>query len=98
MTAAPLRSAGIAPLVPDRYRLGALIRLVSDTLTEQRVLRLRSHPGCGGIEIELRGRVVTVSGRQVVLGPNALALFKALAAVDTVVSRVQLQRYLPACR
>ena len=95
LTAAPLRAAGIAPLVPDRYRLGALIRLVCDTLTEQRVLRLRSHPGCGGIEIEVRGRVVSFGDRQVVLGPNALALFKALAGSSTVVSRGQLQRCLP---
>jgi uroporphyrinogen-III synthase len=29
VTAEPLREAGIDPLVPDRYRLGALVRLVT---------------------------------------------------------------------
>ena len=75
VTAGPLRDAGATVRVPDRYRLGALIRLVSEELVDHRVLRLRS----GDTELELRGRAVTVDGRPVKLGPNALALFKALA-------------------
>ena len=43
----------------------------------------------------MRGRAVTVGGRQVVLGPNALALFKTLAASPTVVPRAELLRCLP---
>ena len=55
ITAAPLREAGVPALTPDRYRLGALIRLVCDTLSSERVQRLR----CGELEIEVRGRAVT---------------------------------------
>ena len=40
VTAAPLVAAGIAPLIPERYRMGALIRLVCEHLSEQRVVRL----------------------------------------------------------
>ena len=55
------------------------------------VQRLR----CGDLEIEVRGRAVTVADRRVVLGPNALSLFKVLAASPTVVSRTELLRCLP---
>ena len=37
MSATPLLEAGIRPAVPDRYRLGALIRLVCDELSERHV-------------------------------------------------------------
>lgn len=91
VTAAPLREAGAVVLTPDRYRLGALIRLVTEELVQHRVLRLRS----GETELELRGRVVAVDGRPVKLAPNALALFKTLAGTDAVVRRQDLQRCLP---
>ena len=41
VTAGPLREAGIAPVIPERYRLGALIRLVSDQLTSAHARRFR---------------------------------------------------------
>lgn len=91
VTAAPLRDAGAVVLTPDRYRLGALIRLVTEELVQHRVLRLRS----GETELELRGRAVAVDGRPVKLAPNSLALFKTLAGTDTVVRRQDLQRCLP---
>ena len=91
VTAAPLRDAGAVVRTPDRYRLGALIRLVTEDLVQHRVLRLRS----GGTPLELRGRAVAVDGRPVRLGPNSLALFKALARTDAVVRRQDLQRCLP---
>ncbi|MFL6026708.1 MAG: uroporphyrinogen-III synthase, partial [Friedmanniella sp.] len=52
VTAAPLRAAGIEPVVPDRFRLGALIRLVCEELAAHRVQRYR----CGQVLLELRGR------------------------------------------
>jgi uroporphyrinogen-III synthase len=91
VTAAPLRAAGIIPAIPDRYRLGALIRLVSEELIERHVRRFRS----GQTEIELRGRSVLVDGRHVTLGPNALLLFTALASSESVVSRQELVDRLP---
>jgi uroporphyrinogen-III synthase len=86
-----LREAGIAPIVPERYRLGALIRLVSDQLTSAHARRFV----CGDTPIELRGRVVTVNGRSVTLGPHALALFTALSETDAVLSRSELIQCLP---
>jgi uroporphyrinogen-III synthase len=91
VTAAPLRAAGIDPVVPDRFRLGALIRLVCEELGAHHVERYRS----GEVVLELRGRSITVDGHPVVLGPNALALLRTLARSDGVVSRAELIRALP---
>ena len=91
VTAAPLLAAGITPVLPDRYRLGALIRLVCEQLAVHHVERFRS----GDVLLELRGRSITVDGRSVVLGPNALALFRTLARSTTVVSRAELGDALP---
>lgn len=91
VTAQPLAEAGIVPIVPDRYRLGALIRLVCEDLARHHVQVFRAH----GTLIEVRGRSVAVGGRSVLLGPSALALFKALAAAEGVVSRQQLVAALP---
>ena len=91
VTAGPLSAAGIPVLVPERHRLGALIRLVTEELGERHVRRFRS----GATSIELRGRCVLVDGRQVVLGPNALLLFTTLASSESVVSRSELSDRLP---
>jgi uroporphyrinogen-III synthase len=91
VTAEPLREAGIEPVVPDRYRLGALVRLVSDELTQRHIQRFRSNE----VIIELRGHQVTVDGRQTSLGPNSLALLLALASSESVLSRHELVACLP---
>jgi uroporphyrinogen-III synthase len=91
VTAGPLIEVGIEPIQPDRYRLGAMIRLVSEYLDQRRVQRFHS----AGVELELRGRCVTVDGSVVTLGPSALALFKALATSRGVVSRQNLIKCLP---
>lgn len=91
VTAGPLRDAGATVLAPDRHRLGALIRLVSEELVENRVRRLR----CGSAELELRGGAVLVDGRLITLGPNAFALLRTLADTDGVARRADLQRCLP---
>jgi uroporphyrinogen-III synthase len=44
--------------------------------------------------IELRGRSVSVDGRSIMLGPNALTLFTTLAASSSVVSRQELSEAL----
>jgi uroporphyrinogen-III synthase len=91
VTAGPLIEVGIEPIQPDRSRLGALIRLVSEYLDQNRVQRFQS----AGVELELRGRCVSVDGKIVTLGPSALALFKTLAASRGVVSRHDLIKCLP---
>lgn len=91
VTAAPLIEAGIDVIMPDRYRMGALIRLVCDRLNRDRVRRYRSLAGGGAEVLELRGQTVRVGDRQVRLGPTALALFRRLAdAESAVLSRDQL--------
>ncbi len=95
VTAGPLVEAGIPVLRPDRYRLGALIRLVCDQLSVHRVRRYRTvgpelGPGQPTV-VELRGRTVRIGDRQVRLGPTAVAIFRRLAdAESAVLSRDQL--------
>ena len=83
VTASPLVAAGIEPIMPDRYRLGALIRLLSEYLDRHRVQRFHA----AGSDLELRGRSVRVDNRVITLGPTALALFKTLASCNAVVPR-----------
>jgi uroporphyrinogen-III synthase len=92
VTAEPLREAGIDRVIPDRYRLGALVRLVTEELTRRHIQRFRSD----GVIIELRGRQVSVNDRQISLGPNSLALLVALASSNSVLSRQELIACLPA--
>ena len=91
VTAEPLREAGIDPLVPDRYRLGALVRLVTEELTQRHVQRFSRD----GVIIELRGHQVSVNDRRITLGPSSLALFVALASSTSVLSRQELIACLP---
>jgi uroporphyrinogen-III synthase len=91
VTAGPLVEAGVDPVVPERYRLGALIRLVCDRLAADQVIRLRA----ANEVLELRGRALTVGDQEVLLGPTALALFRRLAATDAVVAKRELLGCMP---
>lgn len=92
VTAAPLRAAGLEPLVPDRFRMGALIRVVCEHLEAHGIIRLTTAHG----PTEIRGRIVDVAGRRSTLAPNSLILFRALvAAGGTVLSRSDLAALLP---
>lgn len=77
VTAAPLVAAGILPIVPDRFRMGALIRLLCEHL-EQNTPRIETAFGA----LELRGRIVSLDGHQVSLTPVALSLFRTLVAAE----------------
>jgi uroporphyrinogen-III synthase len=84
VTSAPLQRAGIPALQPDRFRMGALIRLVCEHLEERATLRVRTRHG----EVQLRGSVAVVDGAPVRLTPNSLTLFRALVTANgAVVSR-----------
>jgi len=92
VTAAPLVAAGIRPLTPERYRMGALIRLVCDHLEQHRVVRLDTRHG----PVELRGRILTMPAGQAGLAPTSLTLMRLLLkAAGTVISRAQLAQSLP---
>ncbi|RFA16657.1 uroporphyrinogen-III synthase [Subtercola boreus] len=92
VTAAPLVEAGILPIVPDRFRMGALIRLLCEHLEETQIRRLDFEHG----QIELRGRSVSVNGVKATLSPVSLAIFRALLdARGATVSRQQLAGAVP---
>jgi uroporphyrinogen-III synthase len=89
VTAAPLVAADVPVIWPDRFRMGALIRLVCERLEHDRTLRLDTVHG----EVVLRGSVLEVCGERVSLPPTPLALFRTLmAASGGVVSRGDLSR------
>jgi uroporphyrinogen-III synthase len=92
VTAGPLREAGIEPIQPERFRMGALIRLVCEFLLAERTRVVPTRRG----PLLLRGRCVSTDADRVLLGPNALALFRALAdAEGGVVTRTTLLGCLP---
>ena len=92
VTAGPLRAAGIEPLVPDRFRMGALIRQVCDHLEHKRVFRLDTRHG----PVELRGRLLRLGGAETVLAPGSLTLLRALLdRRGSVISRAELTMALP---
>lgn len=89
VTAAPLVAAGLRPWVPDRFRMGALIKLVTDHLSLRQVARLETPEGV----VELRGRNMAIDGRSLQVAPTGMLLFKALFdAGGAVVSRETLAR------
>nr|WP_240605847.1 uroporphyrinogen-III synthase [Planctomonas deserti] len=92
VTAAPLEAAGIQPIQPQRYRMGALIRLVCEYLEQNRVLRVQTRQG----DLAIRGASVDIAGRRIPLSPAAEALMRALVAANGgVVSRAELAALLP---
>ncbi|GAA2200432.1 uroporphyrinogen-III synthase [Sinomonas flava] len=89
VTAAPLEAAGLRPWVPDRFRMGALIKLVTDNLSRRKVRRLETTAG----PVELRGRTMAIAGDELILPPAAMLLFRALFdAGGAVVPRETLAR------
>ena len=91
LTAEPLREAGIDPVIPDRHRLGALVRLVTEELARRHIQRFRRDE----VIIELRGGQVSLNDRQISLGPNSLALLIALTSSNAVLSTQELIARLP---
>ena len=91
VTAGPLTDRRIPVVVPERFRLGALIKAVTDELP-RRATRL-SVAGC---ELEVRGHAVVIDGRLHTLAPASMAILSSLAArPGAVVSKEQLVAALP---
>jgi len=93
VTAAPLRAVGVEPLVPARWRLGALMRELSQHLADEPRARVVTSAG----ELVVRARAVVLDGRVVELAPGPLAVLARLAAAGGgVVPRGELLAALPS--
>jgi uroporphyrinogen-III synthase len=93
VTAAPLLAQDIEPIVPERFRMGALIRLLCEHLEQHAILRAETLHG----PIAIRGAIVELPGSRVRLPPNSLALLRALVRANgAVLSRSALADALPA--
>ncbi|MCT1986250.1 uroporphyrinogen-III synthase [Dermacoccus abyssi] len=91
-TAAPLRAQGIEPLVPDRYRMGALVRAITALLRERREPAVLTPAG----SIELTRDGMLLEGRELALTPATLGVLRRLVtARGSVVSREELLKGLP---
>ncbi|MDQ3735365.1 MAG: uroporphyrinogen-III synthase [Actinomycetota bacterium] len=91
VTAAPLVASGIPVVVPERARIGALVRTVTTELSA----RARS---ClvAGHRLELRGQAVVIDGALHPIPPTQLALLGQLAAdPGRVVTRGALLAAMP---
>lgn len=92
ITAGPLAALGIPTVQPERARIGALARVVSQAL-EARTPRFRA----AGHQIELRGQAAIVDGQLRELAPAPMAVLRALAQrPGVVVPRKELTNWLPS--
>ncbi|MGE0220658.1 uroporphyrinogen-III synthase [Mycolicibacterium sp.] len=92
VTARPLVRLGVPTSSPERMRLGALARHITDELPllQSRTLRVAGHL------LEIRGTCVLVDGAVKPMSPAAMATMRALALrPGAVVSRADLLRALP---
>ena len=89
---APLGELGIDCVVPERARLGALVRATAEQVPVKRTQRL----DLDGRSLELRGHAVALDGRVIPLAPGPMAVIRALAAEPgRVLSRRDLLTVLP---
>lgn len=91
VTALPLRSHGLDPVQPERFRLGPLVQLLCRELPA----RARTlHPA--GHRVEIRGHAVLVDGELHAVPPAGMSLLRTLARrPGRVVARAELLRALP---
>lgn len=92
VTARPLVRLGVPTSAPERMRLGALVRHITDELPLlcSRTVRVAGHL------LEIRGTCVLVDGAVKPVSPAGMATIRALAhRPGAVVSRADLLRALP---
>ncbi|SDG72405.1 uroporphyrinogen-III synthase [Microbacterium pygmaeum] len=92
ITAGPLRAAGFDPLLPDRGRLGSLVRSVVTYFGGGHVPGVLTTSG----KLELRSTGAVVGGRYVPLSPTGVQVLAVLMdAAGATISREDLQSALP---
>jgi uroporphyrinogen-III synthase len=92
VTARPLVRLGVPTSAPERMRLGALARHITDELPllQSRTMHVAGH------RLEIRGTCAVVDGAVKEVSPAGMATLRALAhRPGTVVSRADLLRALP---
>lgn len=90
--AQPLQALGLECVTPERSRLGALVRLVSEEVPRRRGSTLRA----GLSVLQIRNHAVVLDGRSVPLTAGPMSVLRALGeARGDVVSRDDLLRCLP---
>lgn len=94
VTAAPLEEAGLVVQYPDRWRLGALVRMLVQDFTETAV----GTPTPDG-PLVMRATTAVLDGRVLPLTPTGLEILRALArAKGNVLTREQLAAILPGAQ
>jgi uroporphyrinogen-III synthase len=92
VTSQPLKRKGVPTSSPERMRLGALARHI----TEQLPLLGSSTVVAAGHVVDIRGTCVLVDGSIKLLPPSSMSILRALAQrPGDVVSRPELLRVLP---
>jgi len=91
VTARAFDGLGVPVVMPERYRLGALIKTVTDELP-RRSVKLR----VAGSTLEVRGHAVLIDDTPYTLAPAAMAILTSLAArPGAVVPKERLIAALP---
>ena len=92
VTARPLQDRGIDPVVPERGRLGALVRTLVAHYDEAATAAVATVAG----PLQVRRTVALLDGHVMPLSPSSLAVLRLLAtAGGDVVSRAQVLAALP---
>ncbi|HEV2088397.1 MAG TPA: uroporphyrinogen-III synthase [Cryptosporangiaceae bacterium] len=92
VTAGPLEAVGVKPLMPDRARLGALVRCVADHLAAGGRAGLATDYG----PVRVRGTAAVIGNDVVPLSPVLATILRALVrAGGAVVDRQSLLEELP---
>ncbi|PRY11812.1 uroporphyrinogen-III synthase [Kineococcus rhizosphaerae] len=92
VTAEPLRAEGVEPLIPDRWRLGALLRTLTAHLAAHPLADVATSHG----RLVLRAQTALLDGEVLELAPGPRAVLRRLAdAGGAVLSREDLLPTLP---
>lgn len=92
VTAKPLRDAGIEPLLPDRGRLGSLVRALVAHFDDRRTRALVTVVG----PLQVHRGAAVLDGRVLALSPTGLEVLRLLAAAGGgVVPRSEVLAVLP---
>lgn len=92
VTAKPLQDRGITPLIPDRGRLGALVRALVGHFEQAQSTAVLTSAG----PLQVRSTVALLDGHVLPISPNGLEVLRLLAdAGGDVVTREQVLAVLP---